>query len=275
MAEFENARYVERGEVESGKVGGDVESAVNRPERIRKPEVERTEPVRNWSRLFKTDDPSADEADDREPGERGADPVADGVRIGYQVIEDYLRYGEKVARGFTGQAYGEESNGATAGRGAESQLELIQDLVERTTRNVGDWMGLWLSQVSALGDAANGARRTGTDRGRSNGSGPASATGTALRVVVDSPLPVEVSYELFSDDDEPLRCHPLHAADEMSPRLCGVSIERGEARDADDRARLSVVVPADQPPGVYSGVIVAKQGGQVRGTVTVEISKRT
>lgn len=216
-------------------------SARDRP---RRPEPERVRPIRNWSTLFK-----ADESGDASAAEPG--PVGEGVRLGYRVIEDYLRYGEQMARSLSGGPYGSILGG-----------DLMQDLVERTARTASEWMSLWLSQLSAVaGTGSNGSAAPG---GAGNGAG------CPIRLCVDSRLPLEVSYELKPvAPEQSLVCHPLHPAQGDAAPLRQIALDSRAGV-----ARLSVEVPDDQPAGVYSGVIVDASSGEVRGTVSVEVAER-
>ncbi|APR81142.1 Hypothetical protein A7982_06489 [Minicystis rosea] len=72
-------------------------------ERIKRPEPERTQPIRNWAGAFGT--PGAAETPPpgvpfRGPPFQGSpqDPVSRGVEAGYRVIDEYLRQGQAVAR---------------------------------------------------------------------------------------------------------------------------------------------------------------------------------
>src|SRR5205823_14082767 len=67
-------------------------------ERIKRPKLERTEPIRSWSALLGV--PGAGGGDGRAPGSASLEGVVSrSVELGYRVVEDYLRQGQRVAAG--------------------------------------------------------------------------------------------------------------------------------------------------------------------------------
>ena len=89
-------------------------------ERIKRPSLDRTAPVRNWSTLLNAapsgDAASAGEAGTNSRGTSGlGDAIARSVALGYQVVEEYVRQGEHAARRMSEGAYRTESVTADAG----------------------------------------------------------------------------------------------------------------------------------------------------------------
>jgi hypothetical protein len=68
-------------------------------ERIKRPEPERTQPIRNMSTVFGAPARSTPPGAGRDsPRAAAADPVSRGVEAGYRVIDEYMRQGQSVAR---------------------------------------------------------------------------------------------------------------------------------------------------------------------------------
>src|SRR5688572_28553371 len=76
-------------------------SSKDAQERVKKPEPERSQPIRNWGVLFGAPSSTAPGAN-APPG----DPVSRGVELGYRVIEEYLRQGQNVARAMGVPSFG-------------------------------------------------------------------------------------------------------------------------------------------------------------------------
>jgi hypothetical protein len=62
----------------------------------------------------------------------------------------------------------------------------------------------------------------------------------------------------------------LHAVDSDKPGLTDITFSPAKV---DGRRKLRVFVPVNQPAGSYSGVIVDRETGELRGTLTVRVSK--
>ena len=135
-----------------------------RRERIKKPEPERTQPIRSWGTLFGAAGPTpgspppsaspssrgaSDRADGRGPAP--ADPISHGVQAGYRVIEDYVRQGQSAARMMWGPMLGGMGGaGATGGAGGTGGTfglgggEELQQRFGAMIRTATDLATLWL-----------------------------------------------------------------------------------------------------------------------------------
>ncbi len=87
-------------------------------------------------------------------------------------------------------------------------------------------------------------------------------------VSVASQRRVESVLELRRGSWSALAAHALRPEGHEAPAIRGVTIE---ARPEESLLRVSVVVPAEQGPGVYNGMIVDTASNLPRGTLTVRV----
>src|SRR5438093_10880146 len=79
---------------------------LNGRQRLRREDPVRTEPIRNWSTLyrrpnswgFRTSSADPQSVDRAEPGRSGNNVVSRGVELGYHVVEEHIRQGQHVAQ---------------------------------------------------------------------------------------------------------------------------------------------------------------------------------
>jgi hypothetical protein len=94
---------------------------------------------------------------------------------------------------------------------------------------------------------------------------------TRVRVAVASAQPTEVALDLSPDAARrTLVVHALRAVDPGKPRLGDVRLEPGAK---DEPLTLRIRVPADQPPGVYNGLIIDAQTNRPAGTVSIRVGE--
>jgi hypothetical protein len=254
-------------------------------DRPKRPAPERTQPIRSWSTLFGVprapgSDPGADpDAPAIDPRSAGlSDVVSRSVDLGYRVIDEYLRQGQKAARRFNDRSYGTQ---AMAGD--------LQDLGMRMTQYASDFAGVWLEFIQ-LAATKNGAAQDARAAGSTvqppapaaGDAAAAAATGSApiepltseptrVRLEVYATQPIEVSIDLHPSATKlPLLVHALRAVEADTPRITEVSFEAGSD---DEPPRLRIRVPPGQPPGVYSGLIIDGQTSRPAGSVSVRISE--
>jgi hypothetical protein len=213
-------------------------------ERRTRPIPDRAEPIRAWSDLLRT-------SGDASLG----DVVSRSVELGYRVVDEYIRQGQQAAQRVNARTYGPAA--------ATSDL---QDLAARMARYTSDFLGLWLEFVDAAsrGDAVGRAAATATE--------PAGSGGDAecLRIVVVCARPTEVSLDLRPKaGGRPLVVHALRAVDPAKPALSDV-VFSGEADGSP--ATVRVEVPADQPEGIYSGLLVDEESNRPVGTLSVRVA---
>jgi hypothetical protein len=243
-------------------------------QRVRRKDPERTGPIRHWSTLFRpaktrSSNMATEQHPDANGGARQADDVVSrAVEIGYEVIEEHIRQGKRVAESLTTARPG-QSNGAQNGGGKELIERLLHfytdlgslcfELMESIIRNPG--VG------ELLRPQPNGTQAPPFAARASNGSGAKTAS---VATEVSSALPVRVTLSL--DEDMPEHCalgiHELHALDRSKPPLRDVSFHNGSA---DGRQTLRVSVPNDQPPGTYSGAVIDSSTNEPRGTLSIVV----
>src|SRR5712691_6312755 len=108
-------------------------------QRLKRQEPERAGPIRNWSTMYRRPEPAAA----RNP-EEGPDPptpptgtsfgetVTSGVKLGYRVIDEQIRLGQRIA---------EQCNDRTYGSGAMASD--FREVAERILGYYMDFGKLW------------------------------------------------------------------------------------------------------------------------------------
>lgn len=236
-------------------------------DRVKRPRLDRRSPLRSWATLFGA--PSSEGRGDDEPERRGGvdDVVSRSVELGYRVIDDWMRQGQRAA-----QRLGEGPYDATA------FTQDAQDLTARIAQHASDLFGLWLKLFEM---AAAGGARAGMPPGTVAGTAPnggaahpaASATTAAaplaVRVEVTSTIPTQVALDLRPDAaGRRLVVLALRAVDPEAPRLDDVAI----GRDGDEGAFVARLrVPDDHPAGTYNGLILDEDTSRPVGTLSVRI----
>jgi hypothetical protein len=228
-------------------------------ERVKRPEPERTGPVRNWSTLFG----GADTAD---AGSLG-DAVSRSVELGYRVVDEYVRRGQKAAQRLSERPYG-----------AEGVVRDVGELTARMAQYAADFLGVWFQfvELAAAGSAARAAASSPNgDAGPAPGPAPTPPTPEAavernrVRIEVASTQPAEVSLDLRPEAARMrLVVHALRSVDPAKPHLTDVVLESGHAEEP---LSVRIRVPADHPPGVYNGLIVDEGTSRLVGTLTVRV----
>jgi hypothetical protein len=258
---------------------------VSSSERPKRPSPERTQPIRSWSTLFAVPTAGGDDAD-ADPDASTAEPpgaglnevVSRSVDLGYRVIDEYIRQGQKAAQRFNDRSYGTQAVASD-----------LQELGMRMTQYASDFAAVWLEFVQLA------ATKNGTAGPAAAGDAPipppeATATNPAahaadgfprtdpppsepirVRIEVLATQPTEVSLDIRPSAAKlPLLVHALRAVDPDKPRLTEVTFDAGSD---DEPPRLRIRVPAGQPAGVYSGLLIDEQTSRPAGTVSVRISE--
>jgi hypothetical protein len=262
-------------------------------ERIKRPEPERTHPVRNWSTVFgapnRTTPPGVHASSDGRPVPN--DPVSRGVEAGYRVVDEYLRQGQNVARAMWGPFI--PGAGATPvpgwpGPSGFPQPEEVQQRVGAMMRSATDLAMMWIDFMSlgGLGMAAFAPQAGSYPPGShgpfpTNGERAASPAKPAEHAREDRPQTVvavelkssrraEVSVDLRSGSTGlTLKVHDLRGSEAGRSRMCGIGIQ---GFPAEDRVLIRIDVPDELPAGVYTGIIVDEQSSLPRGTLAVRVA---
>lgn len=238
--------------------------------RLRREDPARTEPIRNWSALYRSSGswPASEAVGNGQP-EAGSnttasgDPVSDGVALGYRVVEEQIRKGKREAERL--------AQAANRGHPVDGDLSEVAD---RAWRYFTDLGSLWVEFVASLagdGEVARKFSETLQASAARPGYEPATPNATGVVIAVSCDRPTEVRLDLRPGAEKAaLACHPLRAFDEENPPLGDIAFERG----ADGAVTLRIGVPTEQPPGVYSGAVVDSATGQPSGTLSVRVPQQ-
>ena len=226
-------------------------------DRIKKPKLDRTDPVRNWSAMFGGAAAAA--------GGNGAlsDVIARSVDLGYRVIDEYVRQGQKAAEQLTGGS-----------ADFEAMTGSVQEMSVRMAQYTSDVLGMWFQMMGAAmaapGAAAWTAPASRAEPARSAppAAAPVAAEPVRVRVEVASTRPVEVGIDLRPGAGlTPLIVHALRAVDPDKPVLTATVVANGEP----GVLRLRVRIGDDHPPGVYSGLLLDEASGLPVGALSLRV----
>lgn len=246
-------------------------------DRKKKPSLSRTQPIRDWSKIFtmaasapRSESPrdrtSPTAGDSRHPNEETPPASFEAaavrsVEIGYRVVDEYMRRGQQAARRMRSGTYGGS--------------ELVRDsreIADRMIRSASDVVSAWGELLELTAD--------GADRSPDPGGEPASVEPVdppvgivpwRIRLSVDPKYAVDVEIDLES---------PLEGTEPeaLSLRKDGSGTERIEnvtfGVDTQNMPTLSVKVRSRHRPGTYTGVLVdGRTGGRI-GTLSVTVRER-
>lgn len=257
-------------------------------ERVKKQEPQRTQPIRSWGTVSGASGAPPPHTPPGAPASPGGsappgNPVSRGVELGYQVIEEYLRQGRKVASAMGMPSFGETPSD-----------DGLQGRMGALLRSFTDFASLWMDLMSRVGAGGGTAAAPGITPAKGMehpfpaGGGPGAseppkaaapespvsseplgATPVELTLDIQSSRRVEISVELRPRSvGLSLVVHDLRAPESDKPRLTGVRIE---TQPEEERVCLRLQVPAEHPPGIYSGLILDERTSLPRGTLTVRI----
>ncbi len=260
------------------------------PSRRRRPEPLRTAPLRHAATLLRDAAPAAAAAAPAAGAgaAAGEGPVALGVRLGYQVIEEQILLGQKLAQRLgrkAARAVG-VGGGAGAGQAAEAQAAgggepaarsdaatatgEAGELLDRVVHLYKDMGALCVDAVEAL--ARNPVLRAGVARlTPTPTSGVAGGANSSHRYALDIRCSrrTQVTLDLRGHSAGGLpRVHALHAADPTLPPLTDV---RFTIDPAQPEPVLQLVIADDQPAATYTGVVVDGSSNEPRGTLSIRV----
>lgn len=238
--------------------------------RLHREDPARTEPIRDWSTLYRQSnswnsrDASANpkSGDEATRGGLCSDTVAQGVKLGYRVIEEYMRQGQRIAQQINNRSYGLGTMGND-----------IREISEQMLRYYSDLVSLWLDLMGSIAGNPDLIRNLfGLWQPQSEPSvNAAPANGaTTVSIEVVSARPAQVTLDLRPQSEGlPLATHGLRALDPEKPPLTDITFEPGADNGP---VSLRIRVPEGQPPGLYTGVVIDRDTGQPRGTLSVRIA---
>jgi hypothetical protein len=248
--------------------------AKTRSPRAVRPKLQRTEPVRSWSGLFGG---SARANEDAASKRKAAPPAsaAETVDLGYRVVEDYLREGQRAAQAF--------SSGWPGGAGSTAdQPEEMQQMAQRVLQYGWDFAGMWMEMAARMAGnpgawpsvpgmpVAGASAKESADAPRASTSPRGASVETArVSVSIQSRRPATATVELRPGSSSGLVIHPLRAEGKERGVIRDVDITEDER---DGSVKVTVKVPVKASVGVYNGMIVDRDTNLPRGTLSVRIS---
>ncbi len=242
--------------------------------RVSRPKLDRTEPIRRWPHLLGMSPEAAQNDGDSPAAGRSLNAaVSRSVDLGYRVIDEYIRQGQRAAQRLNDRSYG-----------AQAMTSDVQELALRVGQYTSEFAAIWfeLIQAAVIGAAEhkNGAPR-GTQAVRTSDATassapaperlPAAAEPARVRIAITSPRPAEVSLDLRPElAARPVLVNALRALDPDKPRVSDVVFEPACNGDP---PTLRLRVPADQPAGVYNAVMVDAETSRPVGTISLRITE--
>lgn len=210
--------------------------------RLRRDDPARTEPDRSFSGTFQPDAPGGD------------DPVTRGVRMGYRLVEEQMRRGQQIAQ--------DASARFGVGRGGD-----MREFAERALRFYGDLYTdaalFWLDAALTLVAPVDSSQQPS-----SNLTGPTSSPAVPLDVASSRPVRVTLNLNPGARPAA-LQVLTMRTSDGVKPPLMDVSFQ---PQAGGGLPVLRIRVPAEQPAGVYHGVVCDAQAPDtVLGTLTVDV----
>ncbi len=218
-------------------------------ERKRRPVLERTKPIRNWTNAVSVGPASSGQQ------------IRQDVQNANRVIEEYMSAGRATAQRFE------------AASRAASVLGSTEDIAQRVVRAASDSMSLWLEFMARSGGGLVQPQKDAVPPLSTTPNVPAAPAieGFQVAMEVDSLRPVTVSLDLRSDTRRSeLTIGRLHPRDSKATPLKDVEIRAASRGGLTVRLR----VEPDQPAGIYHGVMIDERTSLPAGTMSVEIKRR-
>jgi hypothetical protein len=238
---------------------------MNDPHRPRREDPARTGPHRAWSGIWRQTDVPGGNA--RGAAEAWSDVVTEGVELGYRVIEEQIRLGQRVAQQINTRTYG-------AGPMTNDAREMFERLLGYYTTMTSLWLRVLGSLVGAhdllrgLDELRRPYAEPAPDPRVAPAAAPAAAS-VATSIEILAAGPTHVQLELRPGSDTLLLATPeLRALGPTNPPLRDVAFQPGAV---DRPMRLRIRVPDGPPPDTYYGVVVDTATGRAQGTLSVRV----
>jgi hypothetical protein len=182
------------------------------------------------------------------------DPLENGVRTAYAVIDDYLRRGQQAARTYNDSNRRDDMSDYKGNYGGYNPWNPLAMLTEQWMMAMRAWSQAWSAMMPGVWQSPWNPAAPG-------------APAANITVQVVSARPVEVSANVFPGSDlSGLFCEALHAEAGGAAQIDAPVI------NVDPVAVRVTVRVGDQPSGRYRGYIRKRQDGSVAGEVTVTIA---
>ena len=246
------------------QIGGKVKDR-----RLHREDPGRTTPIRNFTTLYRRTNltngvnPKKPAALEKAKRPAGSGPLVEGVELAYSVIDKYIAEGRQTAEGLSAGPY--------TTRIADDNL---QGLLARLLRFQAEILPLWIDTVATLvtvQPSQNGHISTQSGRPHSNGTKESTLRPVAIEVA--SRRPAQVSLDLSPDcETQSLVALSVNSIDANKRAITGVSFVPD---DIPGRLKLLVRIADDQPSGTYTGVIIDRNRGDTRGTLSIKIAEES
>jgi hypothetical protein len=240
----------------------------HRRERLRREDLPRSAPIRNLSTLYRRSDswnlhdPSAPPSIACAASDGSLnDVVSQAVQLGYRVIEDQIRQGQRVAEQLNTRTYD-----SSAMKGD------LRDVAERAWRYYTDLGALWVDFLATM--AGNNELMRGLYAAWKPApcdTPSAASTCEAISATVGAPgdRRAQVTSELRPHSERmTLVCRALSASDPAKPALTDIRFEIATSGPP----RVHIQVAKGQPAGEYAGPIFDAATGEQRGNLRVVLS---
>jgi hypothetical protein len=191
------------------------------------------------------------------------DVVSDGVLLGYQVIDTYLKQGQKIAR----QIVAAMPYGAGTGNGHSEEPDI------RSVQLLAELMANWSDLVGVYTEALSSRNGSTRPPGQSHENRPAETSGSTppavqLAYEITSRRPALVDVQFFPGRQTfELAAHGLRCLGSTAAEIA----VRFEQQPDHQRTIISIQVPDDQPEGLYTGTLLDSHNGAVVGSVSLRI----
>jgi len=242
--------------------------------RLKRPRLERTRPIRSWSGVLGASGGVAptegDSATDGGRSPRIEDAISRSIELGYRVVDDYIQQGQRAAQRLS-----------TGRLGAETVASEMQDLGARIARYASDFFGAWVELLDLAAEGSAARRHAAAPAGAAPAAaGPANPppkatnpdrrTPSGVRLEVVSTRPTDIDLDLRLERvTGALRAHALRSADPRKPRLDPPTIRPDETGRT--TPVLTVRVPDGHPAGSYEGLILDEATNRPVGSLRVTL----
>lgn len=225
-------------------------------ERMRRPDPPRTAPIRRFSTMFRRNDGEFKGA----PGSISDDDISGAVNMGYSVIGDHIRQGQRAAQSRWSANAGFQ--GAPGGVPGAAGLGGITDIANRLLQYSTDLAALHFDLMTALLHSPGLHSFTAS-------FAPTQHDGSRVVVEIESQRKNRVTVDLWPGSDKAQLTVPaLHAAESDKDPVTDIVFFPASEQSP---ARLCITIPADQPAGVYTGLILQAETGQACGTLSLRL----
>jgi hypothetical protein len=226
-------------------------------ERLSRPRLARTTPIRNARTLLKGDfaTPKTGESDGSL-----TDTLTQSVKLGYSVINDQIERGRKLA-----EQMGRRSNGGGLNGG-------IADIGQRILNFSNDLGALYIDLMEMMmrlpKDVDSLRRFDGNGSGHEGGSSHRASAHIA--VDIQGRKHSRVTLDLRGESGAGKLVIPaLYPLNSSGAPLTDIAVER---TGDNGPTTLRIKIPDDQPAGTYTGVAVDGTTNEPRGTLSIQVT---